>query len=100
MMLQIPEYDKTNYLTIPLGVTPRGKTVYLRVPHDEQERFFGGVFWKLMNLRQHGLRSLPQTIDYTAGQMPSLNPAFKIGRQWPFTMTLRAPWMLCYAAAP
>jgi len=79
MLVQIPEYDKTNYFTIPLGVTPQGKTVYLRVPMDEQERLLGGMFWKAMQTPANGLRTLPQTLDFAADQLPSLNPAFVIG---------------------
>jgi len=78
MYQNIGEYDMTNYNCIPLGVTPQGKTVYFRVPQDEGERFFGGVFWKLMNMKRNGIKTMPQILDYTAGQMPGMNPAFDI----------------------
>ncbi|HAL44850.1 MAG TPA: hypothetical protein DCP47_02880 [Phycisphaerales bacterium] len=78
LYLNIPEYDKTNYTCIPYGRTSGGKTKYLRVPTDEGQRFFAGVFYKMMNLPQNGIDTFPQTLDYTAGQLPGLNPAFKI----------------------
>lgn len=71
----IGEYDKTNYLCVPLGVTKEGKTVYVRAPFDENERFLTGVLWKLLNAHKNGLGTLSQLIDYTGGQIPSLNPA-------------------------
>ena len=70
MMDGIPEYDKTNYLVIPLGKTPQGRTVYLRVPQDEAGRFVGGLLWKML-----GRNADPQNLaDYMAGQAPTLNP--------------------------
>jgi len=70
------EYDKANYGIIPLGITKSGKGVYLRVPTDETSRFFGGVFWKLLNLDKNG--QLTNLADYMAGQAPTLNPGLDV----------------------
>ena len=78
MYRNVSEYDLTNYLCIPLGVTPGGRTAYIRLPYDEEERFLGGIFWKILNAEEVGFESLPSILDYTAGQFPSLNPAIRI----------------------
>ena len=69
------EYDKTNYGIVPMGLTPEGKSVYLRIPQNETDRFFGGIAHKLLNLDAEGGISL---LDYTAQQAPGLNPAFDL----------------------
>jgi hypothetical protein len=75
----VSKYDMINYNVIPLGIDSNGKTVYLRVPNDEINRFFGGVAYKAMESTAEGdLSGLPAIVDYTAGQLPSLNPAFTI----------------------
>jgi len=66
------EYDKTNYLVIPLAMTDNGKSVYLRVPTDETGRFMGGILWKAL---QHDKREYTTgLIDYMAGQAPTVHP--------------------------
>ena len=80
MYANVSEYDKTNYIPVPLGVTPQGKTVYVRIPLDENERFFGGIFWKLLNMKETEIEGLQQILDYTASQTPSLNPALKVAQ--------------------
>jgi len=70
------EYDKANYGIIPLGITKNGKGVYLRVPTDETSRFFGGIFWKLLNLNK--TKNLSNVFDYMAGQAPTLNPGLDV----------------------
>jgi hypothetical protein len=68
----VSEYDMTNYLIIPLGITPEGKSVYFRYPLDETSRFVGGVFWKLLNVNKH--KAISDLFDYTAGQAPAVAP--------------------------
>ena len=78
-MADISEYDKTNYIIIPIGVDENGKTIYSRVPTDETGRFFGGMFWKLLGFAanpQKDLRDLFQVIDFGAGQTPNLAPSW------------------------
>ncbi len=70
MMDGVPEYDKTNYLVIPLGKTPQGRTVYMRLPQDEAGRFISGLFWKMAT----GSADPQNLADYMAGQAPTLNP--------------------------
>jgi hypothetical protein len=79
MYADVSDFDKTNYTVIPLGVTPSGKTIYLRVPQDELQRFVGGAFWKFAT-GDKGLKEVPGMLSYAADQAPSLNPAVSIGR--------------------
>jgi hypothetical protein len=51
---RIPEYDKSNFTVIPLGLTDTGKAVYLRIPEDYEGQFFGAAFWKTMTANVGG----------------------------------------------
>lgn len=73
------EYDKTNYIVIPLGMTKNGKSVYWRVPQDETGRLMGGILWKMMNHEKLDMSDWMTGIaDYMAGQAPTLNPGLSI----------------------
>jgi hypothetical protein len=72
----VSNYDKTNYTTIPLGTTPKGKSVYIRVPQDELSRMMGGVAWKLLD--QDREKIMTDLFDYMAGQAPTVHPAFQM----------------------
>lgn len=69
----VSEYDKTNYIIIPVGLTEDGRSVYIRIPQDETGRFFGGVFWKTLNADKD--TDITDLADYTAGQFPGLSPS-------------------------
>jgi len=73
---RVSSYNKSNYTIIPLGITPNGKTVYIRIPEDEMGRFFGGVFWKLFSGEKKKLWA--NLFDYMAGQAPTINPIFSV----------------------
>jgi hypothetical protein len=51
---RIPEYDKSNFTVIPLGLTTTGKAVYIRIPEDYEGQFFGAAFWKTMTANVGG----------------------------------------------
>lgn len=78
LMQRTTEYDRTNYLVIPLGEDHEGNTLYIRLPQDDTSRLLGGIFWKVLR-GLHGdkavAQSLAQVVDYTAGQFPGLSPA-------------------------
>ncbi len=73
------EYDKTNYMIVPLG-EENGKTVYLRIPQDETGRLVGGLVWKGLNLfnkenREPIGKSLSEIFSFMGGQVPNISPA-------------------------
>jgi hypothetical protein len=77
MFANISEYDKTNYICVPLGIDKNGKTMYLRIPMDETGRFMGGVLWKAMTLKNNGIpigSDIMELLAYTGGQLPSISP--------------------------
>jgi hypothetical protein len=76
MMDNISSYDKANYTNIPLGVTPHGATVHLRIPQDETSRLIGGITWKMMNYQKPEMAT--NLFDYMAGQAPAIHPGIKI----------------------
>lgn len=87
MMEDVSEYDKTNYIIIPLGRDQNGKTIYMRVPADESSRFLGGIYWKVLRMasgEKDVWRSVGDVASYTGGQLPSLSPsignAFAVGQ--------------------
>jgi hypothetical protein len=79
MMNDASEYDKTNYVMVPIGRAKNGKTEFLRIPQDETGRFLGGLFWKGLNFASDddvNLQDLFNILDYGAGQFPSVSPIF------------------------
>ena len=68
LMDKIPEHDKTNYITIPLGETESGKAVYLVMPHDFTGQVIAGMTWKFMGLFKN--QNIADIFDYTAGGLP------------------------------
>ena len=70
------EYDKTNYVVIPLGTTATGKAVYWRIPQDETGRLLGGVLWKLLGADFEPMKG--GLIDYMAGQAPTVHPMLDV----------------------
>ena len=75
------EYDRTNYIIVPLGKDAQGNGVYFRMPQDDSGRFVGGLFWKALQLARgepDTIKTLQQVVDYTAGQVPSVAPIFDV----------------------
>lgn len=73
----ISEYDKRSYNVIPLGMTEKGKSVYLRIPQDYEGQFWGALFW---NLAQGKILGMGGAIDTIGEQNPySLNPLIQAG---------------------
>jgi hypothetical protein len=54
----VSEYDKTNYLIVPLWLDKKGKSVYLRFPQAYTGQVIGGLFWKLINGKIAGRESM------------------------------------------
>lgn len=68
----VSNYDKENYLCIPLGLSELNKSIYLRLPQDYTGQVIGGLFWNLMNMDFSGRGSV---LDYGSSQTPySFNP--------------------------
>lgn len=85
----VSEYDKTNYIIVPLGINSDGKSVYMRIPHDESGRMISAVAWKLFNTIGTGISekkfevdALQQVFAIGAGQLPNLSPAVSIPIAW------------------
>lgn len=93
---RIPEYDKTNYIPIPLGIydsdgTP--KSAYVRLPHDEVGRLFSSIFWKMANFTRGDNKGDWQDIfSIGAGQLPSLTPAVTLSTDWMQYLSGRNPY--------
>ena len=78
MLEKISEYDKTNYLVIPVRENAKGEVTYLRIPTDDTGRLIGGLFWKALRLARGdkgALETTAQVLTYTLGNMPTPAPA-------------------------
>jgi hypothetical protein len=90
---KVSEYDKTNYIIIPLGIKEDGKAVYMRVPHDETGRLLSAVLWKMMNFaKDRKLESFNQIFSIGAGQLPSITPAISIPAAWVSYLSGKNPY--------
>ena len=78
---KVSEYDRTNYIPVPVGVDAHDNVIYIRIPQDDMGRLIGGLFWKALQVTQDDdvFSSLGQLADYSAGQFPSVAPVFEAG---------------------
>lgn len=79
---KVPEYDKTNYIILPLGVDEDGRARYLRIAHDETSRLFSAILWKVMNAPQNRDKVLSGVFSIGAGNIPSVAPVLGLGTGW------------------
>lgn len=90
----ISEYDKSNYIIVPLGSSADGKSVYMRVPHDETGRLVSVAFWKMANMIKDGgkPKDLQDIYAVGAGQLPSVTPLIDIASAWSQYLSGRNPY--------
>jgi hypothetical protein len=89
---KMSDYDKTNYITIPLGEY-QGKVVYVRIPHDETGRVMSAVLWKSLEFMKEGnVNGLQDILAVGAGQMPNVTPVITILEAWGQYLTGRNPY--------
>lgn len=77
MMDNVSEYDKTNYIVLPMGMK-NGQTIYTRVPLDETGKVLGGILWKALGIgnNQEGwVKNITDLVNVAGGQLPSFSPA-------------------------
>uniref|UniRef100_A0A6M3J4T3 Large polyvalent protein associated domain-containing protein n=1 Tax=viral metagenome TaxID=1070528 RepID=A0A6M3J4T3_9ZZZZ len=82
MMDNIPEREKANYMTVPVGMTKNGSTVYFVLPHDFQGQLISGALWKSWNINK--TKTATDLMDYMAGGLPysGLNPVLGMTSDW------------------
>lgn len=92
----IGDYDKANYIIIPMGMTHDEKTgqdkaIYARIPQDETARHIGGLAWQL--LQQNGtMKHMQDLLNFEHSQlMPNLSPPLQISKQWTAYLTGNNP---------
>jgi hypothetical protein len=93
MFDKMTEYDKSNYLTIPLGYNDEGKVIYVRIPHDETGRLISSIFWKILNFaKDQDTKNLQDIFAFSAGQLPTINPAITILSGWTQYLSGKNPY--------
>jgi hypothetical protein len=85
------EYDKTNYVVLPLGEDGTGETIYARVPMDETTRILSGIFWKTLNAARGEFGGWTDLLAYMGGQLPGAAPMFEVMANWYQFATGRNP---------
>lgn len=85
----IGEYDKVNYLVIPIGWMDGGefgkKAVYIRIPRDESSRLVSGMAYKTitgLSGEQKATGMFADLLNFGGGAVPSVNPAIGVGWNW------------------
>lgn len=82
----ISEYDKTNYMVIPIGKYSGGdygeRVGYIRIPRDFASQLISGLVYKAT--RQFGDNPQPfhEALGYTTEQGPARNPIITIPHKW------------------
>lgn len=78
------EYDKANYIIVPMGIDENGKAIYFRVPMDETSRFITAFVWKMMNFKdvvtgeQTIGKAVGDIVSLWGGQLPAVTAAITI----------------------
>lgn len=80
ILQKIPDYDCMNYNIIPIGMTPNGQALYLRLPQDENAKLTGGILWSFLNTFKGKFEPMDmfKTLNYASDQLPGLNPVFAL----------------------
>ncbi|MFA6992838.1 MAG: hypothetical protein WC269_06240, partial [Candidatus Gracilibacteria bacterium] len=79
---KMTEYDKTNYLTIPVGFTKEDKVVYFRIPQDEMGRFFSGIIWKTGSYLTGQGKGIDGIVSLGSDMTPSISPLIALSSAW------------------
>jgi|GEM_PF-3155791 hypothetical protein len=82
---KMSEYDKTNYIVIPLGEDSAGKAIYARLPHDEFGQVYSALFWKMITApknEEDATGLLADLFGFMVGRGPGVTPAITTGANW------------------
>jgi hypothetical protein len=74
---RVSEYDKANYLIVPVGLDEHDNAIYLRLPQDDTGRFIGGLAWKAMRGDKNIWTVLQHMVSYTSNATPTITPSLK-----------------------
>lgn len=88
---KVPEYDKTNYIIIPLGETKDKRAVYARIPHDETSRLFAAMMYKTLTMSENK-DFFTDVFSFGAGQLPGVAPAITIADNWTQYLSGKNPY--------
>lgn len=91
VMDKASDYHKTNYVVIPLGVDESDNGVYLTIPQDEDARFLGGIFWKMITRSGDPKKAITEILSFGDEQFPSLSPMFSLAQAWQAYLTGNTP---------
>lgn len=80
---KVPEYDKTNFIIIPLGTDSEGRARYFRMPHNETSRVLSAILWKIATAgKKKSGGPLEGVFSVAGGQLPSVSPTISVAGAW------------------
>lgn len=92
----VSEYDKTNFIIIPIGLDENGKSIYWRMPQPEMTRLVGSVAWKTMitasGENRNTSKAIGDVFSFFAGQFPGVAPAIKTTNTFVDMLSGRNPY--------
>ncbi len=80
IMIGIPTWYKDHYYTIPLGLDPNGKSVFIALPMDPVSQFMGAVFAKTLRGEFGGKEGAIN--EFWNVQPYSLSPLLSVPLMW------------------
>lgn len=90
---KVPEYDKTNFIILPLGEDEEGRAIYLRMPHNETSRMVSAILWKLGTATEMKKGNpIFDVFSIAGGILPSISPAISLASGWLQYLTGRNPY--------
>lgn len=82
MYAGIPEYMKTNYYCVPLGVSSEGKTVYWTLPMDDVSRMIHAITIKGNEAAAGDLKQPEQIVRLPLSMLPNEATPIKVVSAW------------------
>lgn len=82
MYANMPEYMKSNYYCVPLGMTGEGKTVYWTLPMDDVSRLIHSITIKGNEAVAGDLKQPEQIVKLPLSMFPSEAPPIKVVSAW------------------
>ena len=84
---KIPDYDKTNYLIVPMGESTDGKVRYMRIPMDHTDLLVSGTMWRMMDTMKQDQddsfeKDMKDMAHFFKSQIPGFSPPIEMANAW------------------
>jgi len=84
---KIPDYDKVNYLIVPMGESTDGKVRYMRIPMDHTDLLVSGTMWRMMDTMKQDQddsfeKDMKDMAHFFKSQIPGFSPPIEMANAW------------------